>query len=343
MRRNLAFLAFALFIAALLYGWNTYRKVYKANVPSELKSDLIQIPSNTSFNEVTRLLHSNEILLDTNSFIWLSGKMNYNKPIVRSGQFKIPAGASNLELIRLLRSGKQEPQKVIINNERFIADIISNVCKQLEPDSISLMNLSRDTAFLSELGYNQDNLISMFIPNTYEFFWNTKPEDFFLRMKKESEKFWDKKGRIDKALELGLTEMEVYTLASIIQKETNAAVELPIIAGLYINRLNKNMLLQADPTVVYANGEFELRRVLNKHLAYDSPYNTYLYKGLPPGPISVASIASIDAVLNRTEHNYIFFCAKPDNSGLHAFAKTLAGHNANARKFHNWLNKRGIR
>jgi len=269
--------------------------------------------------------------------------MKFKKPVMRAGQFKITPGSSNINLIRHLRSGKQTPVKVIINNERFVGEIISKVAPLLEPDSMDFMVLAEDPNYLSSLNYTPETFISMFIPNTYEFYWNSTPREFYERLKKENEKFWSKSNRLQKAENLGLNKEEVYTLGSIIQRETNSKPELPVIAGLYLNRLESGMLLQADPTVVFANKEFGLRRVLNKHLKKDSPYNTYMYKGLPPGPISMASIAAIDGVLNKAEHDYIFFCAKPDNSGTHAFAKTLAGHNANARKFHRWLNKRGIR
>jgi len=324
-------------------GWGKYQDVFSPNVPDSLENDLIQIPSNTSFSQLVNILSDQKIIEDTNSFTWVADQMKFKKPVMRAGQFKIKSGSSNVELIRHLRNGKQTPVKVIINNERFIGEIISKVAPLVEPDSLDFMNLVNDSSYLSSIGYQPETFISMFIPNTYEFYWNVTPKEFFERLKKENEKFWSKNDRLQKAENQGLNKEEVYTLASIIQRETNSKPELPIIAGLYLNRLEKDMLLQADPTVVFANNEFGLRRVLNKHLKKDSPYNTYLYKGLPPGPISMASIAAIDGVLNKKSHDYIFFCAKPDNSGTHAFAKTLAGHNANARKFHRWLNKRGIR
>ena len=326
-----------------IFGWGKYQEVFSPNVPENLENELLQIPSNSSFHDLTQLLLEKKIVNDTSSFSWVADQMKFKKPVMRSGQFKIKPGMSNVDLIRLLRNGKQTPVKVIINNERFVGEIISKIALLVEPDSLEFMSLVNDTSYLSSMGYQPETFISMFIPNTYEFYWNVKPKEFFARLKKENEKFWNKNNRLQKAENQGLNKEEAYTLASIIQRETNSKPELPIIAGLYLNRLEKGMLLQADPTVVFANKEFGLRRVLNKHLKKVSPYNTYLNKGLPPGPISMASIAAIDGVLNRKKHDYIFFCAKPDNSGTHAFAKTLAGHNANARKFHRWLNKRGIR
>ncbi len=326
-----------------IFGYGKYQQVFAPNVPDTLENDILQIPGNSSFSDLMNLLWENKMLTDTSSFSWVADQMKFKKPVMRSGQFKIEPGISNVDLIRHLRNGKQTPVKVVINNERFVGEIISKIAPLVEPDSMDFMTLVNDTSYIKSLDYKPETFISMFIPNTYEFYWNVKPKEFFERIKKENEKFWSKNDRLQKAENQGLNKEEVYTLASIIQRETNSKPELPIIAGLYLNRLEKDMLLQADPTVVFANKEFGLRRVLNKHLKKVSPYNTYLNKGLPPGPISMASIAAIDGVLNRANHDYIFFCAKPDNSGTHAFAKTLAGHNANARKFHRWLNKRGIR
>ncbi len=337
----IVFLAISAIVGFFVY--NKYQEVYAPNVPDKLAKDLLQIPNNSSFSDVLAILQKEKMVIDTTSFTWVAEKMNYKKPKMRAGQFKIQPGSSNIELIRHLRSGKQEPVKVIINNERFVSEIVSAVAPLLAIDSVELMRYVFDENYLAELGFTKETFISMFIPNTYEYYWNVEVDDFFQKLKKEHTKFWLKNNRNQQAEAMNLSPEEVYTLASIIQRETNYEPELPVIAGLYLNRIEKDMLLQADPTVVFANGEFGLRRVLNKHLKFDSPYNTYLYKGLPPGPISMASIAAIDAVLNKKEHDYIFFCAKPDNSGTHAFAKTLAGHNANARKFHRWLNKRGIR
>ena len=185
-------------------------------------------------------------------------------------------------------------------------------------------------------------MMSIFIPNTYQVYWNISPTELIDRMKKESDKFWSDKNRMDKLAKLEMTKEEVYTLASIVEKETNYVPEKATVAGVYLNRLNKGIMLQADPTVVFANNDFKIRRVLNKHLEKDSPYNTYKYAGLPPGPIAIASISSIDAVLENKDHKFLYFCAVPDNSGQHAFAKTLSQHNANARKFQRWLNKQRI-
>jgi UPF0755 protein len=197
--------------------------------------------------------------------------------------------------------------------------------------------------FLQSIGRTSANAMNIFIPNTYEVYWNITAKSFLLKMKQESEKFWNQNDRIHKAKARNLTPDEVYTLASIVEKESNYAPEKPIIAGVYLNRLQRGMRLQADPTVVFAKKAFTSQRVKFADLTFDSPYNTYLHDGLPPGPISIASIESIDAVLNAAAHDYIFFCAKPGYAGQHNFAATAAQHSINAKKFHDWMNEQEIK
>jgi UPF0755 protein len=194
---------------------------------------------------------------------------------------------------------------------------------------------------LTELGFTAENLMTIFIPNTYEMYWNTDAKTFLKRMLKEHDAFWDKNNRRAKAQALGLTIEEIYALASIVERETNALPEKPTIAGVYLNRLRINMPLQADPTCVFATRDFETHRVTQFHTTFDSPYNTYIHTGLPPGPISMAAIPTLDAVLNPEKHKYLYFCAKPDDSGTHAFASTLQGHNVNVDKFRVWMRQRG--
>jgi len=203
-----------------------------------------------------------------------------------------------------------------------------------------LLSVFRDKSFLIEIGYTEETLLTAFIPNTYEMYWNTDPKAFVHKMIKEHAAFWDKNNRRAKAQALGLSEKEVYTLASIVERETNANIEKATIAGVYLNRLRIGMKLQADPTSVFATRDFGTRRVTEYHTSYDSPFNTYVYKGLPPGPISMASIPSLDAVLNPEKHNYLYFCAKPDESGTHAFAETFAAHKVNAERFQTYVRQR---
>lgn len=324
-------------------GWDFYKAIYDPMVPSDLKNDHVQIEEGTSFQELLTQMHKDGQLLDTSNFSLVAKQMKYKKNPVRSGRYKITPGMSNIALIRQLRAGAQATVRVVLHDERLLSDLAGKLAKTLAGDSLDFLQTFNDPKILAQYDYTPQTLMSLFVPNSYDFYWNATPKDFLEKMQKEHDKFWAKNNRLQKANDLGLSKVDVYTLASIIKRETNAPQELPTIAGLYLNRLEKGMLLQADPTVVFATGQFDLRRVLLKHLEIDSPYNTYKNVGLPPGPISMASIGSLDAVLNREAHDYIFFCAKPDNSGLHSFAKTLSGHNANARRFHAWLNKRGIR
>jgi len=322
--------------------WGKYQSISSPNVPSELKNKIVEIPTNSTFPEVLNSLFKNSQLIDTVSFREIAELMNYKKANMRPGRFKIEPSWSNRSLIRHLRAGKQAPVKVVLNTGRFVEDIASKAAKTIEADSTDLVQLFHNQSVINSKGFNNETLISLFIPNTYEFFWNTNAEGFLNKMIKEHKSFWKKNSREKKAAAMNLSKEEVYTLASIVERETRANSEKPRIAGVYLNRLKKGMMLQADPTADFATRDFTARRVLNKHINFDSPYNTYKYAGLPPGPISMASISSIDAVLNSENHEYIFFCAKADNSGLHSFAKTLAGHNRNAKKFRSWLNQQRI-
>jgi len=326
---------------AAWFGYGKYNYIFEPNVSSNAANHILEVPTGTDYLGLKKILVEDGILKDSTSFDWVANFMKYKT--VRPGRFEIKAGWNNRRLVNFLKAGKQSTVKVVVNNERTVEEIAGKISKVLELDSLEIISTFQDTAMLKRNGYTEETFISLFIPNTYDYYWNTKAKDLVERMLKENDKFWSTKERRKKAAALKMTPEEIYTLASIVEKETNQNKEKPTIAGVYLNRLEKGMLLQADPTVVFANQDFTIRRVLYKHLAKDSPYNTYLYAGLPPGPISTASIASIDAVLNHEDHKYIYFCAKPDNSGSHAFAKTLAGHNRNANKFRSWLSKRGIR
>jgi len=324
-------------------GWSKYNIVFTPNVPEKLTDDILEIPTGSDYETIKYILIDKGMLIDTTGFDWIADRMSYRKSNMRSGRFKIQPGWTNRELIGHLRSGKQAPVNVVLNNERLLEEVAGKVAGFIEPDSLSLITLFNNKKELQKLGVDRANLMTLFIPNTYEFFWNQSPADFLARMKMEHEKFWSKNDRKAKAAAQDMSPSEVYTLASIVERESLRNDERPRIAGVYLNRLEKGILLQADPTVVFATGLFDLRRVLNKHLAYDSPYNTYKYAGLPPGPISMASISSIDAVLNPEKHEYIFFVAKGDGTGAHSFAKTMAGHSQNIKVYKKNLRQRGLR
>lgn len=250
---------------------------------------------------------------------------------VRTGSYIIKKGAKPTSIYRMLASGSQTPVNVVINSCRTTDRMAGAIASQLMTDSLSVLQFLTDSASLSTLGYTTATVFELIIPNTYELYWNTSVESFMKRMSKEQASFWEK--RADKAAAVGLTPHEIMTLASIVEEETAKADEMPVVAGLYMNRLHRGMLLQADPTVIFALGGERPKRVLYEHLNVDSPYNTYLYAGLPPAPIRFVSPTAIDAVLNYTRHNYLYMCAKEDFSGYHNFAATLSQHNANAARY----------
>jgi UPF0755 protein len=325
------------------FGYDKYRQIFASNVSVELENEYLLIPSGSTFEELLEILKKEHFIIDEKSFVWVAERMKYIKPDLRSGRYKIQPNWSNRSLISHLRSGKQATVKVILNNERLPEEVAGKVSKTIEADSIGIIELLQNKNYLDQFDLIPETAMTVFIPNTYDFFWDTDAVSFFEKMLAENKKFWTKKNRLEKAGKLKLSKEEIYTLASIVEKETNQNDEKKRMAGVYINRLKKGMPLQADPTVVFATRDFSTKRVLNRHTQFDSPYNTYMYAGLPPGPISMASISSIDGVLDAEDHSYIYFCAKGDGTGYHAFAKTLSGHNANARKYAQNLKKRGLR
>ena len=317
-------------------------RIYKPNVSLEYQKDVyVYIPTGATFDDVLQILSDEGIIISSSSFRWISEQKLYTNNI-KSGRYLLKDGMNNNELVNLLRSGRQTPIDVVFNNIRTKEEFAGKIASQLELDSLEILNTILDTAFLYQVDLNAFNVSSLFIPNTYEFYWNTTVTSFLSRMVAEHHHFWNN-SRQAKAKRLNLTKEEVVTLASIVEKETLQKSEQPIVAGLYINRLRKGMKLQSDPTVIFAIGDFSIRRVLKKDLKYDSPYNTYKYKGLPIGPISLPSIRAIDAVLNYQKHDYLFMCAKEDFSGYHNFAQNAVQHYANAAKYRKVLNNRNIK
>ena len=331
------FLLFLLLVAAGAGYW-LYNIVLKPNVwtPNN-EAATITIPTGSDYEEVKNILYSQGLIIHRQNFEWLAEKKKYPET-VKPGRYLIDSTMSNNDLINLLRSGEQLPVQLIFNNIRDIYQLAEVVSKQIEADSVSIIQLLTDSTYLSLHGLKKETAPILFIPNTYEMYWNTSAEGFLKRMHGEYIKFWNGE-RTRLANEIGLTIAEVVTLASIVEKETNKNAEKSIIAGVYMNRLKAGWRLQADPTVIYAIGDYSIKRVLNVHKEVRSPYNTYQFFGLPPGPICIPSIASIDAVLNYDRNNYLFFCAKDDMSGYHVFAQTNRQHNANARKYQKALNK----
>ncbi len=318
-----------------------YKAMYKPNTwIKEKESVSIYIPSGSNFEDVKNIIYGKGLIIRRNDFEFVAKTKDYPNNI-KPGHYLIKKNSCNNDLINLLQAGNQTPVKVIFNNIRNAQHLAGKVSKQIEVDSSELIRLLSDSTYLASIGYDVNTISGMFLPDTYEFYWTTDANDFIKRMKKESEIFWNKK-RKKKLSEIKLNKNEVLVLASIIDKETDKNDEKKRIAGVYINRLKRNWHLQADPTLIFAHNDYGIKRVLNKHKKIDSPYNTYKYKGLPPGPICFPSKSSIDAVLNYEDHKYMYFCAKDDFSGYHVFAKTHLQHNINARKYRRALNKRKI-
>ena len=341
---NLKKLILLIFSLLLILGgvlsFNYYNKIYK---PNTTKEGFLYIPTNSDFKQVKNLVRP--FLKRVKPFEWVANKKNYPKTI-KPGKYHIKKGLNNNELVNLLRSGKQTTVKLSFNNQDSFEKLAGRISEQIEPDSISILNALKDVLFISKGGFNKSTALGMYIPNTYEFYWNTSAKSFRNKMLKEYHNFWNN-SRVEKAKSLNLSKEQVITLASIVQKETASISERPMVARLYLNRLQDKWPLQADPTIIFAlkqklGKDTLIKRVLTKDLAINSPYNTYKLRGLPPGLIAMPDISSIDAVLNPAQHNYYYMCASVTAIGLHEFAKTLTQHNRNAAKYQSWLNKQGV-
>jgi len=342
LKKILYFFLILLILGGIAAYW-AYGIIFTPNTAFEDQETKLQIPRNSSYEDVVKIFTDDNLLKDINSFDKVAGWMNYKRKVVPSGSYILEAGWNNREILNKLRSGIQEPKKITFNNVRTIEELMGPMSSEISLDSTELAEYFTDPVVYTGLGFTKETILTMFIPNTYQVFWDISLEALAKKMLDEYNSFWNQNNRKSNAEEMGMTEKEVYTLASIVEKESLSASERPIIAGLYLNRIKRDIPLQADPTVVFANGDFSLRRVLYKHLEFDSPYNTYKYAGLPPGPIYMPSIESIDAVLKPEDHEYIFMCSKPGYGTDHAFAKTNRGHEQNARKYHEWLNQQGIK
>ena len=330
-----------IFLSAIILCWELYQKIFAPNDFDNKKDQIIYIPTGSTIDDVVLYLKEEGLVDDTEAFRWVAQKMNYSSN-VKTGKYQLKNRMSNKEIVTLLRSGKQIPIRLTFSNLRTSYDLAGAVGGKIEADSASIAYLFKDEAYLKKYGLTEENSLCFMIPNTYEFKWNTSAEEFFERMSVEYKKFWTTQ-RKEKAKNIGLTQTQVCVLASIVDKETRKNDEKPLVAGVYMNRYLKGWKLEADPTLVYASGDFTIRRVLNEHKEIDSPYNTYLYTGLPPGPICMPAISSVDAVLNYTKHDFMFFCAREDFSGYHSFAKNYAQHLFNARRFQRELDRRNIK
>ena len=330
-------LVIALIIAGY-FGLKIYSTYFAANVTDKQK--YLYVKTGYVFEDLITDLRHQDVLNDIGTFWEAAEKMNLQGPL-KPGKYRLTEGMNNRTLINMLKAGNQEPVKLKFQNLRQVENLASLLAKNLEPDSVSFMRLLDSAEFVQQYGFTPETVYTMFIPNTYEMYWNISREEFFKRMNAEYLKFWNNERR-QKAKALNLDPVKVTILASIVDAEALYDKEMPIIAGLYLNRVKKGMLLQADPTVIFANGDFTVKRVTGALLRVDSKYNTYKYVGLPPGPINMPSINAIDAVLNKQDNNYLYMCAKEDFSGYHNFAATEQEHNINAKKYREALNKRNI-
>lgn len=337
-RKVLKFTLIILLIAGAIAAWIGYDAFMGPSVTD--KQEYLYIKTEDTFEDVLQTVTEQQIVKNPTFFQYIAEAMEYPAN-VKPGRYKLTRGMSNRQLIGNLRGGYQEAVRFRFENIRLKENFAALLGKNFEADSSTFIEILNNEEVAESYGFNSENFFSMFIPNTYEIYWNTAPNKIVARFHDEYNKFWTS-ARIEKAEAINLTPQEVSVLASIVKGEALHTDEMPEIAGLYLNRLDRGMLLQADPTVIFANDDFTIRRVLNKHLTIDNPYNTYRYKGLPPGPIMLPSIASIDAVLNYNKHDYIYMCAKDDFSGYHNFAKTQREHLVNARKFQRALNERNI-
>lgn len=326
-------------VSALLIIIVLYVFLFSSSLKIEKSQSFYIYPGNNKKDVLTELKEKGNIksLWRINFFMKSFGTGD-TLPV---GHYLLKPGMSDFKLSRMLKGGNQTPIKLTFNNLRTVDQLAGRISRQLLSDSLSLLNCLRDTVWMKEEGFNTNNYMCVFLPNTYEIWWNATPEKVLGLFRKEFHKYWDET-HINNSQKIRLTPVEVSTLASIVEEETNKSDEMPKVAGLYVNRLRIDMPLQADPTVKYAVGDFTIKRILKGHTQVNSPYNTYKNIGLPPGPIRIPSLKAIEAVLFYEHHSYLYMCAKSDFSGYHAFASTLAQHNKNASDYHDALNSRGI-
>ena len=331
MKKGLSLIATLLLFSACMF-----------NKPvSECPDYRIFIRPDDTADSVLRSIIQSDPLAKTKALKFILDRRDYDSHI-RTGCYTVKSGALPKQVADMLTGGMQTPVRLTINSTRTVGQMARAIAGQVMIDSASIVNRLSDPVFLDSIGYTPANVYCMIIPNTYEVYWNISADALISRLVRERDRFWNRE-RQDKAGSIGLTPQQVTTLASIIEEETAKNDELPIVAGLYMNRLHRNMPLQADPTVVFALGGERPKRVLKVHLEVDSPYNTYRYLGLPPAPIRFVSTRSIDAVLNYSKHNYLYMCAKEDFSGYHNFTSSLSQHNANAARYQRALSKAGIK
>ncbi len=330
-------------VALGIFSYFIYDSIFSPNTKFTSATEEVFVETDAAYRDVIQQLRP--LVKDIESFDAIARKKGYANNL-KPGRFILKNGMNNNEMINTLRSQNQ-PVSLVFNNQERLEDLAGRIATQIEADSLSLIETMQDSTFLAENNFKPETALAMYIPNQYQLYWNTSAETFRNRMLKEYQRFWNEE-RKAKAEKIDLTPNEVYTLAAIVQKETAKVDERKRVAGVYMNRYNRGIKLDADPTVIYAvkkkNNDFDtvIKRVLYKDLETDSPYNTYKYAGLPPGPIAMPDISAIDAVLNYEDHDYYYFVANPEKPGYHKFAKTLRQHNNNRQAYVRWINKMGI-
>lgn len=317
--------------------------LFSSNTNFKSGNKEIIVKNRMSLNEITNLLLTDTIILSQSSFDMTCKLLRYKDQTIKPGRYVIKSGMSNFDIVKKLRNGLQDPVNLTINNVRDMSQLCSKISQQLMLDSTILYNKLMDSLFLDSINLNRENIISLFIPNTYQVYYTITPEKLISKISSEHEKFWSSKNRREALQQRNITEAQCYTIASIVEKETTFESEKQEIAGVYLNRLKTGMKLQADPTVVFALGLFGIQRILFEHLSTASPYNTYMIDGLPPGPICMPSLSSLEAVIQSEMHEYLFFCAKPGYDGSHLFAKNYQAHLQNAAEYRKWLDKENIK
>ncbi|MFD2786058.1 endolytic transglycosylase MltG [Hymenobacter rubripertinctus] len=341
-RNRFAYLTGIFGLILITFSYYFYQVFFTPNVETKGRPTYVTVRRGESAKTVLDSLDASGVIVDKLSLHFVARLMKYDQ-LVKPGRYELKDGYTNRQLINDLRTGSHRlPLRLTFQNIRLRQDLAQKLAATIDASPGRFDSLLSSPQYTKSLGFDTTSILTMFIPNTYELAWNTSADNLMQRMKKEYEKFWTP-ARDAKRQAMGLSRAEVSTLASIVEAEQQQhADERPRVAGVYLNRLKRGMKLQADPTVVYANHDFTIKRVLNVHLTKDSPYNTYKYAGLPPGPINLPSIASIEAVLNPESHQYLYFCAKEDFSGYHAFARNEQEHLVNARRYQAALSRAGI-
>ncbi|MFV8466346.1 endolytic transglycosylase MltG [Flavobacterium sp. LB1P62] len=343
LKKILTIASVVLISVLMIYGFILLRQIFSANTKFADKEVYVYIPTDSKYEDVKKIIAP--YVENMNRFEMVASKRDYPAN-VKPGRFLFTKGMNSYELVKTLRINV--PVKLAFNNQERLENFAGRVGSQIEADSLSLLTSFKDSIFLKENGFTEENILVMFIPNTYETYWNTSAEKFRDKMIKEYRSFWNKE-RVAKAAKQGLTPIEATILASIVHKESVKKDERPRIAGVYLNRLRAQMPLQADPTVIYAikkkSNDFDqvIKRVFYNDLTMSSPYNTYVNIGLPPGPIAMPDITALEAVLNPEKNNFIYFCASVERFGYHEFAATLEEHNKNAKKYSDWINSQGVK